>query len=175
MVFVQTSPDVARVMERLASASRLRTGRLDLPIRYDNETIWIWYLRNYTSTGGSGNPTQTDIGDDVQAVFLLSENVAANEANLEGFVRQEYPLRWWLPECEIYRFPSRDQYCGANPDASSLLSRVLSRPWDGQALADYWGFLLDRKMPAALGSTNWTLFVRPELAAEFGIGAGAPR
>lgn len=175
MVFVQTSPDVAQIMDRLREASLLRTGKLDLPIRYDQETIWIWYLRNYSNTEGSTGTQIDKLTDEVQAVFLLSENVAANEAHLEGFVRQEYPLRWWLPECEVYRFPSRERYCGATPGATSLLSRVLTRPWDGQALADYWNFLQNRTLPAPLGATNWTLFVRPELAAEFGIGSGTAR
>lgn len=167
-VFVQTSPDVPRVMEQLRQASVLRTGKLDLPVRFDNETIWDWYLRNYTNTDGSrGTPIDT-ITDDVQAVFMLNENIPANEANLEGFVRQQYPLRWWFPECEVYRIPSLDSYCG-NPQGTSVLSRLLSQPWNGQAIADAWQFWFNRKLPAPLGSTDWTLFVRPGLAAEFGI------
>jgi len=172
LVFVQTSPDVPRAMEDLRRASLLRTGKLDLPIRYDNETIWDWYLRNYTATGSSRGQNVGPIGDEVQAVFLLLENVPTNEANLEGFVRQQYPLRWWLPECEVYRFPSRDPQCAYNPQATSLLGEVLRRPWDAQELADYWQFWFDRKLPAPIGSSDWVLFVRPELAAEFAIGAG---
>jgi hypothetical protein len=172
MVFVQTSPDVARVMDQLREASLLRTGKLDIPIRYDQETIWIWYLRNYTRTNGSGGARIDNITDDVQAVFLLTENVEANEANLDEFVRHDMPLRWWFPECEVYRFPSSETYCGANSNTTSLLSRVLTRPWDGKALGDYWNFWFNRTLPAPLGATNWSLFVRPELAAEFGIGEG---
>lgn len=172
MVFVQTSPDVARALDNLRQASLLRTGKLDLPIRFDNETVWDWYLRNYTETSGSRGTQIPEIGEEVQAVFMLSENVAANESNLTGFLRQEYPLRWWFPECEVYRFPGSDSYCGSNPESSSLLSRVMRRPWDGKALAEYWQFWFDRKLPAPLGSTNWTLFVRPEVAAEFGVGSG---
>jgi hypothetical protein len=174
-VFVQTSPDVPRMLDRLEQASVLRTGRLDLPILYDNETIWDWYLRNYRNTAGSRGNRFNEIGEDVQAIFMLAENVPANEALLDGFARQQFPLRWWLPECEVYRLPASDPYCGASPGATSLLSRFLSRPWDGQALGDYWQFLFDRTLPAPLGSTDWVLLVRPELAAEFGIsGAETP-
>ncbi|MBV9789147.1 MAG: TIGR03663 family protein [Chloroflexi bacterium] len=173
MVFVQTSPDVTRALNDLRAASLLRTGKLDLPIRFDNETVWDWYLRNYTQTEGSRGTQIAPIGEEVQAVFMLSENVPANEPNLTGFLRQEYPLRWWFPECEVYRFPPSDSNCGFDPQGSSLLSRVLSKPWDGKALADYWRFWFDRRVPAPLGSTNWTLFVRPEVAAEFSVGAGA--
>jgi uncharacterized protein (TIGR03663 family) len=172
MVFVQTAPDVKQALDQLRQASLLRTGKLDLPIRFDNETIWDWYLRNYTETEGSRGTMIASIDDQVQAVFMLSENVAANEPNLTGFLKQEYPLRWWFPECEVYRFPRSDSYCGQDPQGSSVLSRVLSRPWDGKALAEYWQFWFERKLPSPIGSTNWTLFVRPEVAAEFGVGAG---
>lgn len=173
-VFVQTAPDVPRVLERLREASVLRTGGLHLSIRYDNETIWSWYLRNYTQTAGSGGARFERIDRDVQVIFLLAENVPANEALLEGFVRQRFPLRWWLPECEVYRFPASDPACGATPGAESLLSRLLKRPWDGRALADAWLFFADRRLPAALGSTDWVLFVRPELAAELGLSGEVP-
>jgi predicted membrane-bound mannosyltransferase len=171
-VFVQTSPDVPRMLDRLRQASVLRTGRLDLPILFDNETVWDWYLRNYRNTEGSRGNRFNAVDPDVQAIFMLAENVPLNESVLDGFVRQQYPLRWWLPECEVYRLPASDPYCGASPGASSLLSRFLSRPWDGRALADMWQFAADRRLPAPLGSTDWVLLVRPELAAEFGISGG---
>lgn len=172
LVFVQTSPDVPYQLRNLREASLLRTGRLDLPIRYDNETIWDWYLRNYREAEGSGGTQIGPVDEQVQAIFMLTENVAANEQDLDGFVRQQYPLRWWFPECEVYRIPSRDSSCGFSAENPSLLSALLSQPWSGKALADYWQFWFDRKLPSGLGSTDWTLFVRPELAAEFGIGAG---
>lgn len=173
MVFVQTSPDVPRAMRALDQASLLHGSRLDMPIRYDNETIWQWYLRNYTKTEGSGGQTIGTIGDDVQAVFLLQDNVAANESQLDGFVRQRYPLRWWFPECEVYRFPARDKECGPNPNGTSLLQRFLRRPLDGAAFSEMWQFWLNRRLPAPLGSTDWVLFVRPQIAYLFGIG-GTP-
>ena len=169
LVFVQTSPDVPRVMHDLQQASLLHGSGLDLPIRYDNETIWQWYLRNYRNTAGSGSQTLGSISNDVQVIFMLKENVPANEAQLSGFVSQEYPLRWWFPECEVYRFPASDKECGPNPAGSSLLSRLVQRPWDGKAIADMWQFWIYRRLPAPLGSTDWVLFVRPEIAYQFGL------
>jgi len=169
LVYVQTSPDVRRVMERLRDASLLRTGRLDLSIQYDNETIWDWYLRNYRNTDSSGTSRLT-INEDTQAVFLLTENVAPHRDQLDGFVEQAYPLRWWFPECSVYRL-SNDPSCGAE-GTPSLLSRVLSTPTDNKTLAQAWRFWFDRRLPASLGSSNWALFVRPELAAEFDVAAG---
>lgn len=170
MVYVQTSPDVHRVMDQLREASVLRTGRLELPIQYDNETVWRWYLRNYLNSEGSGRSRQT-INEDTQAVFLLAENVSPHREQLEGFVQQAFPLRWWFPECNIYRV-FNDPSCGGE-SASSLLSRLLHRPWDDATLAEAWRFWFDRRLNAPLGSSNWSLFVRPGLAAEFDMAAVA--
>lgn len=168
LVYVQTSPDVSRVMTQLRSASLLRTGTLDLPIQYDNETIWMWYLRNYQNTAGSGSAGLT-IRDDTQAVFLLAENVESHRAQLDGFVQQPYPLRWWFPECSVYRLRN-DATCSGE-GTPSLLSRLLHTPTDNTTLAEAWRFWFDRRLPTSLGSVNWSLFVRPELAAEFNIAA----
>ena len=170
MVFVQTSPDVARVMRDLHRASLLQGDRLDMAIRYDNETIWQWYLRNYRNTEGSGGQVLGQIDDDVQALFLLQENVQANADQLDGFVQQRYPLRWWFPECDVYRFPATDaEGCGPNPGATSLLERFLRRPWDGKAVSEMWQFWIHRRLPAPLGSSDWVLLVRPEIAHVFGL------
>lgn len=171
MVFVQTAPDVPRVMRDLERVALLYGRQRDLPIRYDNETIWQWYLRNYSRTEGSGGQLLGPIPQDVQVVFLLQENLAANESQLDGFVRQRYPLRWWFPECEVYRFPKTDKECGPNSGASSLLERFLRRPLDGKAVSELWQFWINRRLPAPLGSVDWVLLVRPELANEFGLSA----
>ncbi|MDQ5852154.1 MAG: TIGR03663 family protein, partial [Chloroflexota bacterium] len=173
LVFVQTGPDVPRVMRDLERVSLLQGSHADLPIRYDNETVWQWYLRNYTRTEGSGGQVISSLSEDVQAVFLLEENLQANAAQLEGFVRQRYPLRWWFPECDVYRFPARDKDCGPNPTGTSIISRFLRRPWDGAAIADMWQFWMYRRLPAPLGSTDWVLLVRPEIAPQFGLSGSA--
>jgi hypothetical protein len=160
-------------MRDLRRVAVLKGEHDDLPIRYDNETVWQWYLRNYNRTEGSGGQILGEITDDVQAIFMLHENLQANIESLDGFVQQRYPLRWWFPECEVYRFPASDKECGPNPGASSLLSRFLRRPWDGAAIAETWKFLMYRELPAPLGSTDWVLLVRPEIAPQFGLGSMA--
>jgi hypothetical protein len=171
MVFVQTSPDVAQAMRDLDRVAALTGGHYDMPVRYDNETVWQWYLRNYKHTEGSGGQVLGEITDDVQVVFLLQENLQANIESLDGFVQQRYPLRWWFPECEVYRLPASDKECGPNPGGSSLLSRFLRRPWDGAAIAETWKFVIDRQLPAPLGSSDWVLLVRPQIAPQFGLGS----
>ncbi len=174
MVFVQTSPDVTTAMAQLDRADKRFGGNKQLRIRYDNETVWQWYLRDYKNNQGSGSTVVGPVGDDVQALFLLYENAnnPANQEYLEGFVSQRYPLRWWLPECDVYRFPTTDKDCGPNPNGSSLLSRMLSKPFDGPTIAEWWQFAMYRQVPNGLGSSDWVLLVRPNLADTFGLGAG---
>jgi uncharacterized protein (TIGR03663 family) len=169
LVFVQTSPDVARAMDDLRRASLLQGSREQIGIRYDNETVWQWYLRDYTNTEGSGGQILNGIDEDVQVIFMLAENVSANEDELDGFVQQRYPLRWWLPECEVYRFPTSDPECGPNPEGTSIIGNFVRRPWDGAAIADLWQFWIYRRMPAPLGSSDWILLVRPDIAYQFGL------
>ncbi|HEU5016278.1 MAG TPA: flippase activity-associated protein Agl23 [Roseiflexaceae bacterium] len=174
MIFVQTSPDVARVMNDLDQASIRHTGGLNLKIWYDNETIWGWYFRNFPN-GERQQPTlSTPPGPDVKAVFMLQENIDNNPQNLQnlqGFLIQRYPLRWWFPEDQTYRLPSNWRTAPVSP-GSPLLMRLLREPFDGQTLAQTWQFLMYRKLPAPLGSTDFVLAVRPELANEFGMGIG---
>ncbi len=169
LVFVQTSPDVARAMDDLHRVALIKGDQRDISIRYDNETVWQWYLRDYTNTEGSGSQVIGSLDEDVQVIFLLAENLSANQDQLDGFVQQRYPLRWWLPECEIYRFPASDAECGPNPAGTSLVSRFVSRPWDGAAISEVWQFWMFRRMPAPIGSSDWILLVRPDIAYQFGL------
>jgi predicted membrane-bound mannosyltransferase len=171
MVFVQTSPDVARVMRRLEAASIKQTGRLDMPVIYDNETVWQWYLRNFREATGGSSSLPAEIDPTVQAVLLLDENLTEeNRARLDGFVIQRYPLRWWFPENEFYRLGPgwRD-----NPDGASLLGRVLLQPFDARTVGDLWQYLTYRRPPGPLGSTDFVIAVRPTLAPQLGLGTGA--
>jgi hypothetical protein len=49
---------------------------------------------------------------------------------------------------------------------------MLRTPFDGQTAAQYWDYMLFRVPPAPLGSTDFVLVVRPELADEIGLGIG---
>lgn len=171
LVYVQTSPDVLRTMEDLQRVSLIYGSKLDMPIRYDNETVWQWYFRNYTNTTGSGGEVLDGIDNDVQAVVILDENLQKNADKLDGFVQQRYPLRWWFPECEVYHLPSDVGGGLCDPKKSSMLSRFLSRPWDGAAISGMWQFWLNRRLPAPIGSSDFILLVRPEIAYQFGLGS----
>ncbi|WP_322511132.1 flippase activity-associated protein Agl23 [Chloroflexus sp.] len=165
MVYTQTSPDVMRVMRRLEEAAMRRGGGTRLPVMYDNETVWLWYLRDwpgaiYVPGGRLDGPPSAE----VQAVLLLQENLdryPENRTYLQGFVLQRYPLRWWFPEDQAYRL-----------NGSSLLDRLLRNPFDYETSAQLWRYLMFRQPPAGLGSTDFVIAVRPELARQIGVGLG---
>ncbi|HEX9373456.1 MAG TPA: TIGR03663 family protein, partial [Roseiflexaceae bacterium] len=171
MVFVQTSPDVTRVVRNLERAATRRNG--DLKVWYDNETIWQWYMRRFKDAQQQP-PALPAPDQDVMAVLLLQENVDSNPQNLQnlqGFRIQRYPLRWWNPEYEIYRLPPDWRTAPVTPE-SPLLMRLLRTPFDGPTSAQLWQYLIYRKPPAALGSTDFVIAVRPEIADEIGLGTG---
>jgi hypothetical protein len=171
LVFVQTSPDVPRVVRQLEQAATKRGG--DLAVWYDNETVWQWYMRRFEKATQQ-QPTLPPPGEDVMAVLLLQENIDANQQNLlnlQGFRVQRYPLRWWNPEHEIYRLPPQWTSAAVTAD-SPLLMRMLRTPFDGRTAAQFWQYMIYRQPPAPLGSTDFVLAVRPELANEIGLGTG---
>ncbi len=172
LIYTQTSPDVMRVLDRLEKASIRRGGMLDMPIWYDNETVWDWYMRRFTAAVEQPAGTIPPLPDNLQALLLLRENVNdTNRQNLTGMRIQRYPLRWWFPEDATYRLPA-DWMTRPVSEQSPLLMRVLRTPFDGRTAAQYWNYMLFRELPAPLGSTDFVLVIRPELADEMGLGTG---
>jgi hypothetical protein len=173
MIFVQTSPDLARVIDRLEQASMRRGGGLDMPIWYDNETVWAWYLRRFTNKQQQSPALSAVPGPEVQAVLMLYDNIRdnpQNRQNLQGFRIQRYPLRWWFPN-EGNRLPD-DWRTAPLEESSPLLMRLLRNPLDGRSQAQLWRYLIYRVPPEPLGSTDFVIAVRPELANEIGLGTG---
>lgn len=166
MIFVQTSPDVTRVVRRLEEASRRRGGGLDIPIIYDNETVWKWYLRDFTNATETGPELAGPPGDEIQAVFMLQENLNAHPQNREylgDFRVQRMPLRWWLQENAVYR---------THAIQTSILDRVLYDPLAYETSVWLWDYLIHRDPRSELGSTDFALAVRPLLAEQIGPGFG---
>jgi hypothetical protein len=50
--------------------------------------------------------------------------------------------------------------------------RLLRSPFDGRSQAQLWRYLIYRVPPEPLGSTDFVIAVRPELADEIGLGTG---
>jgi hypothetical protein len=172
LIYTQTSPDVMRVIDRLEKASIRRGGKLDMPVWYDNETVWDWYMRHFTAAVEQPAGTIPFPPDELQAMLLLQENITdQNRQNLAGFRVQRYPLRWWFPEDAVYRLPP-NWLSQPVTEESPLLMRMLRTPFDARTARQYWNYMLFRELPAPLGSTDFVLAVRPELASELGFGIG---
>jgi hypothetical protein len=166
MVYVQTSPDVMRVVRALEAADTKRSG--DLKVWYDNETVWQWYFRDFKNA--QQQPASLPAPDEsVMAIAMLSENYNSNPQLFDGFRVQTYPLRWWSDDW--HRLPPDWRSAPVTPD-SPLLMRLLRNPLDGHTAAQVWQYLLYRQPSAPLGSYNFVLAVRPELANEIGLGTG---
>ncbi len=174
MVYVQTTPDVTRVVERLALASTRRGGGMDMPIWYDNETVWDWYMIPFSRATEQPATLAGAPPPEVQAVLLLQENidgVPGNRALLDGMRIQRYPLRWWFPEDQMYRLP-KDWTSAAVTPQSPLLMQVLRTPFASETARSYWQYMLFRELPYGLGSSDFIIAARPDLAQEIGIGTG---
>jgi predicted membrane-bound mannosyltransferase len=174
LIYTQTTPDVMRVVRGLEEISRLRTAGLDMPIMYDNETVWTWYLRDFTNARGGAQNLTAPPEEDVQAVLLLSEHLASNpdlRDHLADFRIQRFPLRWWFPESEMYH--KTDNWREVELTNASLLTRLMRAPFDNQSLTQAWEFLLYRELDTPLGSTDFVIAVRPEIADQLSPGIGA--
>jgi hypothetical protein len=176
LIYTQTSPDVMHVVRRLEEASRRRGGGLDIPILYDNETVWQWYFRDFTNARRVEPRLTAPPGEEIQAVFMLQENISRNPENseyLQDFRLQQLPLRWWFPEGEIYNLGESDHWRTAPLDEVSLLAQALRAPFADETIVNLWDFLMYRDTNARLGSTDFVLAVRPVLADQIGLGTGA--
>ncbi len=174
LIYTQTSPDVMHVVRRLEEASRRRGGGLDMPVLYDNETVWLWYMRNFRQSANSGQQLSGPPSPDVQAVLMLQENLSRfpeNREYLADFRMQRLPLRWWFPEDAMYRL--RGDWRTQPVEEISLVGRVLRAPFDSETIVRMWDYLIYRDTRNPLGSTDFVIAVRPVVADQIGLGLGA--
>lgn len=174
VIYTQTSPDVRRVIRQLEEISIQQTSRLDMSILYDNETVWLWYLRNFKNAVATGPQLSTPPADKVQAVLMLQENLdrdATTRENLRDFRVQKLPLRWWFPEDQIYRL--QNKWTDEPLDNSSLLARLLRKPFEYETAKRLWQFQIYREPRSPLGSSDFVVAVRPTIANQLGLGMGA--
>ena len=173
LVYTQTSPDVMRIVRRLEEVSRRRVNSLAMPVFYDNETVWTWYMRDFSKSQRTSEQLNGPPDANVMAVLMLDENMSRYPQNrqlLDGFVIQRYPLRWWFPEDQIYRLSTGWQ--DAPLESVSLLGQFLRAPFDRDVDVRIWKFLVFRQPGYPLGSSDFYVAVRPELARQLGVGLG---
>ncbi len=151
LVYTQTAPDVGLVMKQINDiAYRSGEGVDKLQVAYDSEVSWPfeWYLRDYTSRVyiADGNPPPN-----APVVLVGYDNGRADQVKqLLGskYVSQRYRLRWWFPE----------DYKSWTPQ--SMIAGLLNPTERGKI----WRFLLYREPSNPLGSTDFVMFVRRDLA-----------
>jgi hypothetical protein len=173
MVYTQTSPDVPRVIRQVELYSPRRSANLDVPVIYDNETVWTWYMRDFPQATRSGEQLAGPPDESVQAVFMLQENLdryPQNREYLQEFVVQRYPLRWWLPEDQVYRL--NEGWRERPLEEASLVGQVLRAPFDYGVVSRTWNYLVFRELPAPLGSSDFVIAVRPQWANLISPGLG---
>ena len=173
LVYTQTSPEAVRVVRDLTEASLRRHGDMSMPIWHDNETIWDWYMRRFTN-GLEQPPGAPSIPDDrIMAIVVLDENLRSiDDDTLPGFLIQKYPLRWWFPEDQMYRLPETWMTDIVSFDAP-LLMRILRMPFDESTAVSTWRYLLYRDTQHPLGSSDFYVAIRPEIAPFMTLGLGA--
>ena len=181
-VYVQTSPDVTRVMKELQTFSYYTTGAKDVKVLYDSEVSWPmeWYLGDYKNKsfiGGGEPPANT-----AAPVMFLGYNRLTDQKILANYVAQRYALRWWFPE-EWYKndfMPNQYEKdsngnvvndADGKPKPASPLSQVggffggaLSSITTPANTAQLWKYLIYKETPKPLGSTDFVLFVRKDVA-----------
>jgi uncharacterized protein (TIGR03663 family) len=153
LVYTQSSPDVGLVMKQIDDMSyRAGQGKAKFPVAYDSGVSWPfeWYLRDYTARSfmGTGNPpanapvvlTGMENGRDTQMKQQLGSK----------YVSQRYRLRWWFPEDTTYR----------NLSFGGIVQGLL----DSKNRNKLWRYLIYRETPSDLGSTDFIMFVRRDLA-----------
>jgi uncharacterized protein (TIGR03663 family) len=175
LVYTQTAPDVHRMVGELTALSEQMTGGPDLEIRYDSGVSWPlqWYLRDFpnkrliSGTAGSGGSP---------VIITTSGSVPPLGGMVEAYTPQEYVLRWWFPEDQIYRnfaiapeiapgrsaWKSRDQPHGVTDIARSVGSSI-AEIFTPEGQQRVYRLLMYRDLPARIDSYRYTLYIRNDL------------
>ena len=160
MVYVQTTPDVLLVMDKIARADRVLYGgkhAIRIGVGPGQEWPFRWYLREYPNT--TFNYDITTVNEPPEDALILSTSADAISASTgetfmtrhpHGYAMKEYVLRSWWDEA--YKpapcVPTRNEPCspvgsygvglgpylsyGSNPppDATFHFGLAVGRLWD---------------------------------------------
>ena len=179
MVYTQSAPDVPRVADLIKRLSRDETafdagrtaadvtGGRSLQISIDQSVEWPfdWYFRdmrslNYFNTTQWTQKQQNVVPASVPVILASDETEA--DAGFQAYIKdkyttQKYVLRWWFPE-ELYKTNNVGD---------------LGKAWSWITGPSFVRYLLYRDTGLPLGSTNFNLHIRNDLAVKTGLGAAA--
>ncbi|GHO43117.1 hypothetical protein KSX_12800 [Ktedonospora formicarum] len=184
MVYVQTTPDVNKVMDQVAAVDKKAYGgQQNMPVSVMGDATWpfAWYLRDYHQTtfintteqdpcpAISGNPPVIIVGGDCLASYKASYQ--------ETYKVTTYHMRtWWdegykLPPC----VPSKNDTCEGKPTWGGVgpllwLSYGDTPPKNaqfdlGRASSNVWNWWWHRQaIGSTTGSYDMAILVRNDLA-----------
>src|SRR5581483_8142348 len=148
LIYTQTSPQVKDAVAQIDQLSNQLTGGKDLKIAYDAASTWpfAWYLRDYKNL--SIVPTVTTAPDQ-PVVITAVDNDAQTKPLMTNYVGNRYHLRTWFDES--YREPTLD--------------KVLKSVTDPAYRKTLWNWLTVRDTPTPLGTYDFNLWIRKDVAA----------
>ena len=185
LIFVQSSPSVTMIVDDLAAISQRLGGDDKLKVAYDNFNSWPfdWYLRKYPNRIFYGAEPQNHVEQLKEAHVILVgwKNEDALKPFVTGYVRHQYPLRWWFPEDYkdlILRYEEKPD--PNNPELTimeQLPDETDKSPFNVVRnirlfakqpgyLQDFWTFIWDRRVKEPLGGENFIVYTKPDVAAE---------
>lgn len=156
LIYTQTTPDVTMVMDELEMLSRRIAGGRDMVIAYDNEVSWPfeWYLRHFPNKRYFGENPSANIAE-APVVLVGLSNEQKIKPYIPDYIRHQYKLRWWFPEEYKDLINSERGYLTVVDEARDPASRRL-----------FLDFILWRKLRDPLGSTDFVMYVRPDVVNE---------
>ncbi len=151
LVYTQTSPDVGKVMDEIERlAFRTGEGKERFRVAYDAGVSWPfeWYLREYKNKNYFAWDTPAADAKVVLVGFERNHDEDVERVLGASFVGQRFKLRWWFPE--DYR--------------SFNVSNILKGLADPEVRGKLWRYFLYRETVNPLGSTDFMVYVRRDLA-----------
>jgi predicted membrane-bound mannosyltransferase len=105
LIYNTTAPDVTRLVSEIGQLSEQLTGSKEMDVWYNSCSAWplYWYLRDFPNQHPFGTSLPIPAPD--PPIILASETSACPSLaeQLPGYTRQEYVLRWAVPEDTTYR------------------------------------------------------------------------
>ncbi|MBI4321284.1 MAG: TIGR03663 family protein [Chloroflexi bacterium] len=151
MVYTQTSPDVGKTLREIERVG-FRTGAgKELRVAYDSSVSWPfeWYLRDYKGRAFYSDGMPSAEAPVVLVGFENDHDSRVRPALGENYIGQRFKLRWWFPE----------DYREITPQG------IWNGIGDPVVRRKVWNYLLYRETLNPLGSTDYMLYVRRDLAA----------
>jgi uncharacterized protein (TIGR03663 family) len=172
LIYVQTSPDVPRIVRQIDTIANETGAGKDMPILLDggytdtvggqsavHESIswpFEWYLRDYKSR--TYYTRTLPPGTNAPVILAMTANEDAIRDQLSNYVAVRGRLNWWYPE-----------------DYKTLTwDKVVSGLLDPSTRAKLWRYFFYRETLNPLGSRDFDFFVRSDLARGISLQPNLP-